>query len=132
VCLVAEVTCANDVPGVTLDGTYTELGKGPGICVRDAGMIPNRRLRDLILEVAEAASIPLQFVSMERGTTDGTQIQVFARGVPTLYLGPPARYVHSHASLIDEQDFEQTVQLLVEMAVRLDAKTVAGLTEFGG
>ncbi len=131
VAIVAEVTCANDVLGVTQDGTYCCLGKGPGICLRDAGLIPNRRLFDLMVDAAEAAGVPFQFVTMERGTTDGTPIQVHGEGVPTIYIGTPARYIHSHASIIDEGDFDQTVQLLVETIVRLDEAAVAGLTNFG-
>jgi putative aminopeptidase FrvX len=52
--------------------------------------------------------------------------------VPSIYVGTPARYIHSHASIIDEQDFDQTVQLLVETVVRLDEKAVASLTSYGG
>jgi endoglucanase len=68
---------------------------------------------------------------MEGGTTDGTQVQVHGTGVPTLYLGPATRYVHSHASIMDEKDFDQTVQLLVETIVRLDHAAVAELVDFG-
>jgi len=131
VAIVAEVTCASDVPGSTQDGAYCDLGKGPGLCLRDAGMIPNRRLRDLVMHAAEEAKLPLQYVVMERGTTDGTPIQVHGEGVPTVYLGVPTRYIHSHAGIIDETDFDQTVQLLVEVVMRLDRETVAGLTDFG-
>lgn len=131
VAIVAEVTCASDVPGSTQDGTYCELGKGPGLCLRDAGMIPNRRLLDLVIRAAEEASIPLQYVTMERGTTDGTPIQVHGEGVPSVYLGVPTRYIHSHAGITDETDFDHTVQLLVEVVMRLDGETVAGLTSFG-
>jgi putative aminopeptidase FrvX len=132
VAIVAEVTCANDVLGVTQDGSYCDLGKGPGICLRDSGMIPNRRLFEFMTSAAEEAGIPFQYVTLERGTTDGTPIQVHAEGVPSIYVGTPARYIHSHASIIDEQDFDQTVQLLVETVVRLDADAVAALTSYGG
>ncbi len=130
VAIVAEVTCASDVPGSTQDGSYSELGKGPALCIRDSGMIPNRRLRLLVQQTAEDRAIPYQFVTLERGTTDGTRVQVHGEGVPTLYLGPPARYIHSHCGIIDEADFDHTVQLLVETVMRLDQGTVAGMTAF--
>ena len=130
VAIIAEVTCANDVPGSTQDGSYTELGKGPGICIRDGQMIPNTRLREFVAQTAEDLGIPVQFVTMERGTTDGTPIQIHGEGVATLYIGPPARYIHSHAGIIDEADFGRSVQLLVEVTARLDAKTVSGFTDF--
>ena len=42
-------------------------------------------------------------------------------------MGVPARYIHSHVSIIDRRDFESTVKLLVTLVQRLDAKTVAAL-----
>jgi len=130
VAIVAEVTCANDLPGVTQDGTYTELGKGPGICIRDGQMIPSSRLRDFVVRTAEECEIPVQYVSMTGGTTDGTPIQIHGEGVSTLYIGPPSRYIHSHAGIIDEADFDRSVQLLVEVTTRLDAQAVAAFTDW--
>ena len=130
VAIVAEVSVASDVPGSTQDGSYSELGKGVALCIRDAGLIPNRRLRELVAGVAEEAGIPIQYVTMERGTTDGTRVQVHGEGVPTLYIGPPTRYIHSHAGLIDADDFDNAVKLLVEVTKRLDQNTVAGLTRY--
>ena len=129
--IVAECTVANDVLGVTQDGTYCELGKGPGICLRDGGLIPNRRLFQFMTGLAERESIPFQYITMERGTTDGTPIQVHGEGVPTIYIGTPVRYVHSQAGIVEEADFDHTVQLLVETVVRLDQATVSGLTRYG-
>jgi endoglucanase len=130
VAIVAEVSVASDVPGSTQDGSYAELGKGVALCIRDAGMIPNRRLRELVAGVAEEEGIPTQYVTMERGTTDGTRVQVHGEGVPTLYIGPPTRYIHSHAGLIDTDDFDGAVKLLVEVTRRLDRETVAGMTRY--
>ena len=45
-------------------------------------------------------------------------------GVPSLSLGIPSRYIHSHNSIIDLRDFEATVKLLVALVKRLDRKTV--------
>jgi endoglucanase len=130
VAVVAEVAVAGDVPGSTQDGSYAELGKGVAICIRDSGLIPNRRLREFVAGVAEEVGLPTQYVTMERGTTDGTRVQVYGEGVPTLYIGPPTRYIHSHAGLIDVDDFDNAVRLLVEVTRRLDQETVAGLTRY--
>jgi len=130
VAIVAEISVADDVPGKTQDGSYTELGKGVALCIRDSGLIPNRRLREFVAQVADEAGIPVQYVTMERGTTDGTRIQMHGEGVPTLYIGPPARYIHSHASIMDAADFDGAVKLLVEVIRRLDRKTVDSFTQY--
>jgi endoglucanase len=130
VAIVAEVAVAGDSPGSTQDGSYAELGKGVALCIRDAGLIPNRRLREFVAAAAEEAGIPTQYVTMERGTTDGTRVQVYGEGVPTMYIGPPVRYIHSHAGILDVGDFDSAVRLLVEVTRRLDQESVASLTRY--
>jgi endoglucanase len=49
------------------------------------------------------------------------------QGVPSISMGIPARYIHSHVSIISRKDYEQTVKLLVEVVKKLDKKTVDGL-----
>ncbi len=128
VAIICEVGIAADVPGIGEDESQGKLGGGPQICVRDGSMIPNMHLRDLAIEVAEKNKIPYQFTVLERGGTDGGPIHVHAEGVPSLYLGVPTRHIHSHAAIIHETDFDNSVKLVTEMVKRLDAKTVAGLT----
>jgi endoglucanase len=129
VAIICEVGIAADVPGIAEDEAQGVLGGGPQICVRDGGMIPSMRLRNLAVEVAEKNKIPYQFTMLERGATDGGPIHVHAEGVPSLYIGIPTRHIHSHAGIIHETDFDNTVKLVVEMVKRLDGKTVAGLTQ---
>ena len=90
-------------------------------------MHPNRALLDLVVDTAAKLKIGLQFESVERGGTDAGRIHVNAEGVPSLSMGVPARYIHSHVSIIDRRDYEATVKLLVALVKRLDAKTVAKL-----
>jgi endoglucanase len=92
-------------------------------------MIPNIKLRDLVIDTAARLQIPLQFSAMESGATDGGAIHVHHVGVPTVVLGVPARHIHSHGGIIHGEDYQQAVKLLVGLIVRLDAETVAGLTE---
>ena len=122
--LALDVGIAHDTPGTEGD---EKLGGGPLIVVYDASCIPNRGLLDLAIDTAAKLKIALQFESVERGGTDAGRIHVNAEGVPSLSLGVPARYIHSHNSIIDRRDFEATVKLLVAMIKRLDKKTVAGL-----
>ena len=129
VCIVAEVGIAGDVPGVKPEDIQGGLGKGPQICVLDGGMIPNLKLRDLIIDVAKRKKIPYQLMLLERGATDGAPIHKHGTGVPTVYIGVPARHIHSHAGVIHGTDYENTVRLLVSVVQRLNAKTVADLVK---
>ena len=66
---------------------------------------------------------------MERGGTDGSRIHMSRLGVPSVVIGPPTRYVHSHNSIMHRKDYESVVKLIVELMKRLDQKTVRSLTE---
>jgi len=125
VAFALDVGIAHDTPGTEGD---EKLGGGPLVVVYDATSIPNRGLLDLVVETAKKLRMPLQFESVERGGTDAGRFHVHGQGVPSISMGVPARYIHSHVSIIDRRDFESTVKLLVAVVKRLDRKTVDGLT----
>lgn len=124
IAIALDVGIAHDTPGTEGD---EKLGGGPLIVVYDASMIPHRGLFDLVCDTASRLKIRLQFESVERGGTDAGRFHVHADGVPSLAMGIPSRYIHSHVSIIDRRDFDATVRLLVGVVKRLDAKTVAKL-----
>ncbi len=124
VAFALDVGIAHDTPGTEGD---EKLGGGPLVVVYDATSIPNRGLLDLVMDTAKKLRMPLQFESVERGGTDAGRIHISGQGVPSISIGVPARYIHSHISIIDRRDFEAIVKLLVALVKRLDAKTVAGL-----
>lgn len=124
---VLEVGLAMDTPGI--DGERKEkLGAGPSLYVYDSTMIPNTRLRDLVIEVAEKKKIPYHFASILRGGTDGGKIHLHRSGVPTQTIGVPTRYIHAQAGILHRDDYDHTVTMLTEVIRRLDQKTVRGLT----
>jgi len=125
VAFALDVGIAHDSPGTEGD---EKLGGGPLVVVYDATSIPNRGLFDLVIDTAKKIKVPLQFESVERGGTDAGRIHVTGQGVPCISMGVPARYIHSHVSMIDRRDFDATVKLLVALVRRLDKKTVASLT----
>ncbi len=127
VALVCEVGIAQDTPGGEKD--VGVLGKGPQITIYDRGMIPNLGLRDLIIDTAEQKRIPYQIQSLEGGSTDGGPIHINAQGVPCIYLGVPARYIHCHSGIIHKADYDNTVRLITEVVLKLDAKTVGRFTK---
>ena len=65
------------------------------------------------------------------GGTDAKSIHLHRGGVPTVVIGVPARYIHSHVSLIHWQDYLNTARLVCELVARLDSAAVENLTDFG-
>jgi len=67
-------------------------GQGSIVLMYDARMIPNLRLRDLVMDTAQELGQPLQVSIMEGGATDGASIHLHRLGVPTVVLAVPARH----------------------------------------
>jgi len=125
-----EVGIAGDMPGMTEQQAQEKLGEGPVVFMLDRSLIPNTRLRDFVIETAREKEIPYQVDFMEGGGTDAGKIHLVGSGVPSLVLAVPARYIHSHYSIISKKDYENTLKLLVEVITRLDKKTVEKFTSF--
>jgi endoglucanase len=128
VAIILESDIAGDVPGIQPEVSSVKLGGGPTVLIYDARMIPNLRLRDLVIDTAKELEIPLQISFVEGGATDGGAIHLHNTGVPTVVIGVAARHIHSHSAILHRQDYERAVNLLVALLSRLDADTVASLT----
>jgi len=129
VAIILEIDIAGDVPGVKPEEARTRLGEGPSIILYDRGMIPNLKLRDLVIDTAEEEGIPLQISSYSvGGTTDGAKIHLHGIGIPTIVLAVPTRHIHSHGGIIHRDDYDNCVRLLLAVIRRLDDKTIANLT----
>lgn len=129
VAIILEADIAGDVPGIKKEQSSVRLGSGPALSVYDARMIPNTKLRNLVIDTAAAEGIPLQFSNMPGGATDGGAIHLHGTGVPTVVIGVPSRHIHSHGAIIHRDDYDNAVKLVAALVSRLDATTVAGLTE---
>jgi len=128
VAIVLESDIAGDVPDIKPEECAVKMGQGPSVLMYDARMIPNLRLRDLVMDTAQEMGQPLQVSLMEGGATDGAPIHLHRLGVPTVVMAVPARHIHSHSAMIHRDDFDGLVRLLISVVRKLDADTVAWLT----
>lgn len=119
-----------DAGGAHPEESQVKLGHGPGLFLYDSSALPNRKLVSLIRKVAGEAGVPLQFDLVQGYGDDSAEMQTVAGGAPTVNLVVPARYTHVHTGVINRHDFDQTVDLVVALLRRLDAKTVADLRDF--
>ncbi|MGH9815856.1 MAG: M42 family metallopeptidase [Candidatus Acidiferrales bacterium] len=125
-----EVGVAGDYPGVGPNEAQERLGGGPGLFLHDSSMLPNAKLRDFFFTVAKEKGIPLQPELLTGYGEDGAQMQKWSTGTPAVNFTVPVRYLHSFNGVIRREDFDRAVDLLVEVLLRLDANTVAGLKSF--
>lgn len=123
--IAVDTTIAYDFPQGSKD---TELGKGVGIMVSDSSMVGHKGLRDFVINVAEEEKISYQLTHLTRGGTDGGKIHLTRAGAPSIALCLPVRYLHSHTSIVHEEDYENLVKLIVALLKRLDRDTVQKIT----
>jgi endoglucanase len=119
-----------DAGGARPDESQVKLGAGPGVFLYDSSALPNRKLIALIRQVAGEAGIPLHFDLVQGYGDDSAEMQTVGGGAPTVNLVVPARYTHVHTGVINRGDFDRTVDLVVALLRRLDARTVADLRDF--
>ncbi|MHA1633888.1 MAG: M42 family metallopeptidase [Candidatus Thorarchaeota archaeon] len=105
-----------------------KMGSGVAISAGDGSMIPNPKLRKFVMKIAEEKEIRHQPAFLKFGGTDAGQIHLAGMGAPSLFIGIPTRYIHSHNGMLDLDDVESAVQLLVEVLKKLDAKTIESFT----
>ena len=96
----------------------------------DSSALPNRKLVQLVRDVAKEKGIPLQSDLVQGYGDDSAEMQKAGGGAPTINIVVPVRFTHSHNGIIDRQDFDHTVDLVVALLLRLDAKTVESLRSF--
>lgn len=119
-----DVGIAGDTPGVTAQEADSKLGEGPQIVLYDASMVSHKGVREFIVNTAEEHNIPYQYTSMAGGGTDSGSIHLTANGVPALSITIATRYIHSHASILHRDDYENAVKLIVEAIKKLDQDKV--------
>ncbi|GAA4725233.1 M42 family metallopeptidase [Brevibacillus fulvus] len=119
-----DVGVATDTPGMNQKDESQRLGAGPLLGFYDHSMIPHLPLRDFVIETAKENRIPYQIDIMPGGGTDAGKFHLASKGVPSMVISVPARYIHSHVSIVHRDDLEQSVRLLTELIKRLDEKTV--------
>lgn len=121
---------AGDTPGMTPKEADSKLGEGPQILIFDASMIPHKKLLEFVVSVAEELSIPFQYTVITGGGTDAGKMHLTRDGVPSLAITVPTRYLHSHTSVIHEDDYHNTVRLVTEVIKRLDHDKVMELRSY--
>lgn len=121
ICFVLEGAPADDIPGIP-HNSQTAVGKGAHVRIFDPTMIVNPKLKNFVVEIAEENKINIQPTVRKGGGTDGRQFHVANRGIPTIVLGIPVRYAHSHNCISSMDDFDELIKLLEKIVEKLDDK----------
>lgn len=115
---------ANDVTGGKED--FGKLGEGVLIRIQDPGMILSKEMRDFMIDTAETHDIPYQYFVSKGGTDAGAAHQM-NNGVPSGVIGVCARYIHTHQTLFNIEDYAAAKEMVLQIARNLDKSTLKTL-----
>jgi len=111
IAIIIEGTTCADIAEDEKDYVTTS-GAGPAISVLDRTSAANGRFLKRIIEVAEKNEIPYQFRRGTVGGNDAGKIHNTKSGCLTVTISVPTRYIHSPISMINKEDYNNTINLV--------------------
>jgi putative aminopeptidase FrvX len=126
VAIVFEGTPADD----SFRGTFesqSALKKGPQVRHRDGAMVTHPRFLAFCRSVAIEKGINFQDAVRAGGGTDAGAIHLANNGVPTIVIGIPTRYIHTHYGYCAYDDYEAAVKWGVAIIEKLNGQVIDNL-----
>lgn len=130
VAIVLEGPPADDTPGMPRDCAQGRLGAGVQIRMSDPSHITNPWLARFAIETAQRHNIAHQVTVRRSGGTDAGSFHVANDGIPSVVIGVPARYIHSHNAIMDIEDQLNAVRLVEAMVKALNKEVVSDFTKY--
>ena len=97
------------------------IGKGPVIAL---GTVMNKTLVDLAKKVAKEYNIPIQYdTTGDRTWTNTDMIHFTKKGIPSLLISIPQRYMHSSAEVCNMNDVDNVSKLIYLIIKELNETT---------
>jgi endoglucanase len=109
--IVFEGTTAGDNPELAESRWAAKIGQGPVLTYAHGGLVPDRKIFDVIKETAKKHNIPHQFKGRTAGGTDAARLARTLRGIPAGVISTSARYIHSPMCVMSLNDFNNTIKL---------------------
>ena len=117
--IVLESTTAADIDGASGAKRVCEVGKGPVVSFMDRSTMYDKELYRLAFDTAKELDIPCQTKTMVAGGNDAGAIHKSGKGVRTIAVSLPCRYLHSPSSVIEFADMENSYTLVKNLAKRI-------------
>ena len=117
--IVLETTTAADIDGASGAKRVCEVGKGPVVSFMDRHTMYDKELYHLAFDIAKEKEIPCQTKTMIAGGNDAGAVHISGRGVHTMAVSLPCRYLHSPSCVIDYADLENSYKLVKTLIGRI-------------
>jgi endoglucanase len=120
--IAVDTSIAGDHPEMSEDEALIRIGKGPAICMVEAGGRGNfadHTLTQQCINVAKKSKIPSQLEVIEGGATDAASVYGERGGIPSIAICVPTRYIHSNVAVCSLEDIEKTSSYLIKLIEEL-------------
>lgn len=117
--IVLEATTASDIDGVSGAKKVCCLGGGPVVSFMDRRTMYDKELYRLAFDTAAELGIPCQTKTAIAGGNDAGAIHTSGRGVRTMAVSVPCRYLHSASCVINGDDLDSSYKLVKALAERI-------------
>ena len=99
---------------------------GPQIRHIDRSMISNPRFVKFARDIAKKMGIKFQDAVRRSGGTNGSAVNLSGHGIPTIVIGIPVRYIHSHYGFAATEDYSGAVEWCCQIIKQLDLTAIDG------
>lgn len=119
IAIVLEATTAADIDGADGAAKVCTINDGPVVSFMDRSTMYDKELYKTAFETAKENGINCQTKSMIAGGNDSGAIHISGKGVRTIAVSLPCRYLHSPSCVISKQDFDDAYRLVKLMMKRV-------------
>lgn len=112
VAIIVETTASGDVSGVSGEKRVSVIGDGAVVSYMDRHTIYDKGLYDLSFKLAKEKDIKAQTKTMVSGGNDAGAIHKSGKGVRTIAVSVPTKYIHSPSSVAKKSDIDATLLLV--------------------
>ena len=117
--IVLETTTAADIDGASGAKKVCEVGNGPVVSFMDRHTMYDKELYRLAFDIAKEEGLPCQTKTMIAGGNDAGAVHISGRGVRTMAVSLPCRYLHSPSCVIDYADLENSYKRVKNLIGRI-------------
>ncbi len=119
IAIVLEATTAADIYGADGAAKVCTINGGPVVSFMDRSTMYDKELYKTAFETAKENGIKCQTKSMIAGGNDSGAIHISGKGVRTIAVSLPCRYLHSPSCVISKHDFDDAYRLVKLMMKRV-------------
>ena len=113
--IVCEATTASDIEGVSGGSTVCKVGEGAVVSFMDRSTMYDRELYNEAFHIGKEKNIKCQTKTRIAGGNNSGAVHISGKGVRTIAVSVPCRYLHSPSCAASREDMESCYRMVKEL-----------------